>query len=65
MMIKLKHFFYLVLLAGFTSCIPARLMEEAKAKLNSCETELATLKKNCQENETELAELKNQSAKAE
>ena len=62
-MIKLKHFFYLVLLAGFTSCIPARLMEEAKAKLNSCETELATLKKNCQENETELAELKNQSAK--
>jgi chemotaxis protein MotB len=62
-MIKFNHFFYLVLLAGFTSCIPARLMEEAKAKLNSCETELATLKKNCQENETELAELKNQSAK--
>lgn len=40
------------------ACVPQRIMEETKGKLTSCETELATLKKNCQENEAKLAELK-------
>lgn len=45
------------------SCVPARLMEETKAKLNACETELAGLKKNTQESEAKLAELKEQAAR--
>jgi chemotaxis protein MotB len=55
--------FYIVLVVVLSSCLPARLTEEAKAKLATCETELANLKKACQENEAKLAELKDQSAK--
>jgi len=63
MTFKPKHLFFIVSIALFASCVPARLMEEAKAKLNVCETELSTLKKSCQENEAKLAELKDKSAK--
>ncbi|MES2679366.1 MAG: OmpA family protein [Bacteroidota bacterium] len=55
--------FYIALVVVLASCLPARLTEEAKAKLATCETELANLKKGCQENEAKLAELKDQSAK--
>lgn len=40
------------------SCVPQRLMEETKEKLNSCETELSTLKKSCQETDARNAEMK-------
>lgn len=40
-----------------SSCVPQRLMEETKNKLNNCETESATLKKSNQENEAKISEL--------
>lgn len=61
-MIK-KHLLFIAVIIGLGSCVPARLMEEAKAKLNTCETELSALKKGCQDTEAKLAELKDQSAK--
>ncbi len=45
------------------ACVPARLLDESKAKLNTCETELSALKKSCAENEAKLAELKEQTTK--
>jgi chemotaxis protein MotB len=42
------------------SCVPARLLDESKAKLNTCETELAALKASTQTSQTQLAELKEQ-----
>ncbi len=62
-MIRSKAKFLVILCAFLGACVPARLMEESKAKLNNCETELAALKKSCQENEAKLADLKDQSAK--
>jgi len=50
-------------LIAFASCVPQRLLEETKGKLNSCETELAQTKKNLQENEAKMAEMKEQMAK--
>lgn len=50
-------------MASLTSCVAARLLDESKAKLNTCETELASIKKSAQENEAKFAELKEQSAK--
>ncbi len=40
------------------ACVPQRLMEETKAKLNSCETDYANLKKSSQETDARYAELK-------
>ncbi len=62
-MIKKNNILYSVLIAVFASCVPARVMEETKTKLNTCETELAALKKSCQENEAKLTELKEQATK--
>lgn len=45
-------------LIALASCVPQRVMEETKTKLNSCETELAALKKNCQETESKNVEMK-------
>lgn len=45
------------------SCVPARLLDESKAKLKTCEAEMAELKKSSQENDATLAQLKEQSAK--
>lgn len=50
-------------LCAFVACVPARLLDESKAKLNSCETELGAIKKTSQDNEAKLAELKNEMAK--
>lgn len=47
------------------SCVPQRLMEETKSKLNSCETELTALKKSNQETEAKNAEMKETLAKEE
>lgn len=45
------------------SCVPARLLDESKAKQAACDTELSALKKTAGENEAKLAELKEQAAK--
>lgn len=47
------------------ACVPSRLLEESKAKLNECDTERASLKKSSQEAEAKLAELKEQFTKYE
>lgn len=47
------------------SCVPARLLDETKAKLNTCETERESLKKSVQESEAKIAELKEQMQKNE
>ncbi len=53
-----KNIFYVLGLAALASCVPARLLDETKGKLNSCETELSSIKKSSQENDAKLAELK-------
>lgn len=50
---------------ALASCVPQRVMEETKNKLNSCETELSALKKSNQETEFKNAELKETLAKDE
>ncbi len=49
--------------AALTACVPHRVLEETKEKLNNCESELAALKKGSQDTESQLAALKDQSAK--
>lgn len=64
-MIK-KYFAIAITSAALSfSCVPARLMEETKTKLNSCETERDALKKSAQDNEAKIAELKEQMVKNE
>lgn len=48
---------------AMASCVPARLLDETKSKLKTCETELATYKKSGQENDALLTQLKEQTAK--
>jgi chemotaxis protein MotB len=64
-MIKKKTFYYAVIIAAITSCVPGRLLEESKTKQKACETELAAIKKSAQENEAKVAELKEQMVKNE
>jgi chemotaxis protein MotB len=45
------------------SCTPNRVLEESKAKLSACETELSAIKKAAQENDAKLAELKEQAVR--
>jgi chemotaxis protein MotB len=45
------------------ACVPQRLMEETKAKLDTCENDYAALKKSCQETDSKYAELKEESEK--
>lgn len=64
-MIK-KYFVITITAAAIAfSCVPSRIMEETKAKLNTCETERDALKKSAQENEAKIAELKEQMVKNE
>ena len=60
---------YLVIVfAAFSfayACVPARLVDESKAKQKECETELASVKKSAQECDSKLAELKEQMVKNE
>jgi chemotaxis protein MotB len=64
-MIKKTHLFYAVIIAAFASCVPARLLDESKAKQKECETELASVKKSAQECDSKLAEIKEQMVKNE
>jgi chemotaxis protein MotB len=54
-----------VAIASFilVSCVPARMLDESKAKLKTCENDIADLKKHSQQNDALLAELKEQTAK--
>src|ERR1700740_2677689 len=47
------------------ACVPARLLDESKAKLADCDTERNNLKKSTQEAEAKLADLKEQFTKYE
>ena len=46
-----------------TSCVPARMLDETKAKLKTCETELGDIKRKGQEDDALLTQLKDQTAK--
>ena len=54
---------YTFCIAMMVSCVPARLLDESKAKLNNCETELSSIKKTARDNETALQELREQEAR--
>lgn len=54
-----------ICLLAFASCVPQRLMEETKAKLNSCETELASVKKASLDCDGRYADAKEKMAKEE
>jgi chemotaxis protein MotB len=56
-------FLCLISFAFITACVPARHLDEAKAKLSTCESELAALKKSSQDNEALIAEMKEKAAK--
>src|SRR4051812_35380316 len=62
---KIPCFFILVSAIVLSSCVPQRLMEETKGKLTACESELAALKKNSQDNEATLAQQKDLLARYE
>jgi chemotaxis protein MotB len=64
-MMKIKNVVYVLSISFLASCVPSRMMDETKSKLNTCENELAALKKSSRENEAKLAELKEQSEKDE
>lgn len=57
-----KPFTVLVFIALLASCVPARKLEEEKAKRDNCEKELSALKTSSQTCETRLAEAKAQIA---
>jgi chemotaxis protein MotB len=54
-----------IALLAFISCVPQRVMEETKNKLNNCETESAAAKKLAGETEAKNAEMREQLAKDE
>lgn len=54
---------FLLAISILSSCVPARKLDEANAKLNTCETELSSIKKSAQENEAKLKELQELMAK--
>src|SRR4051812_8281382 len=45
------------------SCVPARLLDESKAKLKNCESELSSLKAATQTSQSELSELRDAAAR--
>lgn len=59
----MKKVLLFAIVLGLAACVPQRLMEETKTKLENCDKELAAIKKSAQENETKLAELTEQSEK--
>lgn len=60
---SISKFCCVLAVAALTACVPHRVLEETKEKLNNCESELAALKKGSQDTESQLAALKDQSAK--
>ncbi len=55
--------FAIIVVALLTACVPARLMDETKAKLSTCEAESAEAKKQNQDCQSKLTELKEQFTK--
>lgn len=55
---KKTYFPVVVLSIVLASCVPQRLLEESKAKLNTCETDLSATKKANQEAEAKMTEMK-------
>jgi chemotaxis protein MotB len=53
-----SRFILCLLVISLVACVPGKHLDDAKAKLAACETELAALKKSSRENEAALAELK-------
>jgi chemotaxis protein MotB len=45
---------------SLASCVPERMLEETKGKLNKCETELSALKKTSQDNDALIVSMKEQ-----
>ncbi|MCC6372568.1 MAG: OmpA family protein [Bacteroidia bacterium] len=62
-MIKLSNVALACGLLLMASCVPQLKLDEAKAKLSTCESELATIKKTSQECDAKLAEQREQLAK--
>jgi chemotaxis protein MotB len=56
-------FLCLVSFAFITACVPARHLDETKAKLDACESERAALKKSSQDSEALIAEMKEKTSK--
>ena len=46
---KYKSILYILVIAAISSCVPAKLLDESKLKLKSCESELSSIKKGAQE----------------
>lgn len=64
-MVKKYSLIVLVCAAVGFACVPARQLEESRSKQKACETELASIKKSALENETKVAELKEQMVRYE
>lgn len=62
---KIVYSSIIISLLLLASCVPQRLMEETKAKLDNCETESAAAKKSVTELEAKNAEMKETIAKDE
>ena len=45
---KYKSILYILVIAAISSCVPAKLLDESKLKLKSCESELSSIKKGAQ-----------------
>ena len=60
-----KLSYYLILLGTglLLSCVPARLLDESKVKLTTCQDELSALKKDSERHNAALVELKEQNEK--
>lgn len=60
---KLSYYFILLGTGLLLSCVPARLLDESKAKLTTCQDELSALKKESERHSAALVELKEQNEK--
>ena len=60
---KLSYYFILLGTGLLLSCVPARLLDESKSKLTTCQDELSALKKDSERNSAALVELKEQNEK--
>ncbi len=60
---KINSIVFAAALLSMVACVPSRLLDETKAKLNSCESELSGLKKSAQESDSKLTGLNEQTAK--
>jgi chemotaxis protein MotB len=59
-MTRIPSLFLISCITVLASCVPARLLDESKAKLSNCNTELSALKSSTQSSQSQIAELKEQ-----